>query len=68
MYKLKSLTATLEKNVCIINTTNLIDVIINNLLYTNNDNNAMDNLIHSAILFASILGIDHKADFELHHH
>jgi len=67
MYKLKSFTEILEKNVYIINATNLIDVILNNLLYINNDNDAMDNSIHSAISLASFLRSDHENIFELHH-
>lgn len=68
MYKLKMLTETLEKkNVCIIDAANLIDVTINNLHDIDNNNEAMDNLIQSAISFSSNLGINPEADFKLHH-
>ncbi|KAL4085391.1 hypothetical protein QTP88_027250 [Uroleucon formosanum] len=68
MYKLKSLTETLEtKSLCVIDAAVLIEATIKNLEDINSDSERRNDLIDSAILFAANLGIDSESDFKVHH-
>jgi len=68
MYKLKSLTETLEtKSLCVIDAAVLIEATIKNLEDINSDSERINDLIDSATLFAANLGIDSESDFKVHH-
>ncbi|CAI6371974.1 unnamed protein product [Macrosiphum euphorbiae] len=68
MYKLKSLTETLEKkSLCAIDAAVLIEATIKILEDINSDSDGMNDLVDSAKSFAANLGIDSEYDFNLHH-
>lgn len=68
MYKLKSLTETLEsQNLSLVDAAILIDTAITSLEDINSSTKSMDNLIESSSIFAKVLGVDSKSDFLIHH-
>lgn len=68
MYKLKCLTETLEtKHLCIIDAIALIDFTMKIMTEINTDEQAINNLIDSALSFATSLGTNPESYFQTHH-
>ncbi|XP_008182705.1 uncharacterized protein LOC103309321 [Acyrthosiphon pisum] len=68
MYKLKCLTETLEtKHLCIIDAIALIDSTMKMMTEIKSDDQAINNLIDSALSFATLLGTNPESYFKTHH-
>ncbi|KAL4107515.1 hypothetical protein QTP88_017852 [Uroleucon formosanum] len=68
MYKLKCLTETLEtKHLCIIDAIALIDSTMKMMTEIKSNDQAINNLIDSALSFATLLGTNPESYFKTHH-